>query len=154
MTTETFDLSAFTPTETDDLDAVARRYLALVAHKSELAMIEQELIDTLHTLAGGKKEWQVDGHTIATTFKATSPKTDGEGLLRVVVAAARDERAVDRETGEALESEGEAVARVLAEVYPITNASVRPRTTALKARHIDLSEYSEPGGWARTVRVQ
>lgn len=147
------DLSAFIPTEADDLDAVARRYFALLDHKSDLAMVEQDLIDTLHTLAGGKKDWAVDGRPIATTFKPTSPKTDGEGLLRVVVAAARDERAVDRETGEALESEGEAVARVLAEVYPIAIPSVRPRTTALKARHIDLSDFSEPGGWTRTVRA-
>ena len=146
-------LSAFTPTEADDLDAVARRYFDLLDHKRDLAMCEQELIDVLHTLAGGKKEWTVDGRVIATTFKATSPKTDGEGLLRAVVARARDERQIDRETGECLESEGEAVARVLAEVYPITNASVRPRTTALRSRHIDLSEFSEPGGWARTVRT-
>lgn len=143
----------FAPAETDDLDTLARRYLALVAHKHDLGAVEQDLVDALHALAGGKKEWQVDGRTVATTFRPVAPKVDGDGLFRRVVAVGRDERRVDVETGEALESEGEAVARTIASVYPVTNSSVKPRSTALRERGIDLGEYQEVGGWARTVRV-
>lgn len=154
MTTETFDLSSFTPAETDDLDAVARRYLALVRHKEALRACETELIEVLHTLAGGKREWTVDNHTIATTFKPISPKVDGEALFRRVVAAGRDEAKVDLETGEVLVSEGEAVANAIRSCYPIDTASVKPRIQGLRARRIDLSEHQEVGGWAKSVRVQ
>ena len=144
----------FLPTEADDLDGVARRYFALLEHKKWITDREGDLIEVLHTLAGGKREWQVDGHTIATTFKPISPKVDGDALFRRVVAAGRDEAKVDLETGEVLVSEGEAVANAIRSCYPIDTASVKPRIQGLRARRIDLSEHQEVGGWAKSVRVQ
>jgi len=63
---------------------------------------------------------------------------DDEGLMKVVVARALDERAMDPETGEMLEPGWQTVARVISEC-------ARPswRLTPLRARGIDESEFCE-----------
>lgn len=62
---------------------------------------------------------------------------DHEGLIRTVVARGRDERRIDPETGEALESEAEAVVRALVECAGIRDW----RTTKLRARGVDPEEF-------------
>lgn len=61
---------------------------------------------------------------------------DNEGLTSKLVALALDERQIDPETGEVLESEAQCVARVLSEC-------ARPtwRLTPLRARKIAVDEY-------------
>lgn len=109
--------------------------------RADLAAIAAEVEHTLIALSTAKK-FVVDGVgevQIRKSMKRTD--WDNEGLTRVLVAYALDERKLDESTGE-YEPGWEAVARVLSECS-------RPswRVTPLKARGLSVDEYchEEPG---------
>lgn len=87
----------------------------------------------------GRNTMDLDGvGHVEVKHGANRKEWDNDALWRLVVARARDERKIDPETGEALESEGEAVGRVLGEC-------MRPswRLTPLRERDIDPDEYCQ-----------
>lgn len=109
-----------------------------------LAEIESDLIETLARRVGvGSKVQGPAGEQWHVTRKQGRKEWDHDALHRVLLARGRDARKIDSETGEVLESEGEAVARVLMECAGIGYW----RVTNLKRYGVDADEYrhTEPG---------
>ena len=120
-----------------DVDRAITDLARLRDIKRQLVDWEGELTDWLADALGFNRI-EVDGVGVVEIKRGANRKEwDNDALWRLVVARARDERRVDPETGEALESEGEAVGRVL-------NECMRPawRLTPLRERNIDPDEYS------------
>ena len=130
------------PAEHGDIDRAVRDLAALRAARKALADWELVLADYLAD-ALGRNTITVDGvGTVLVKHGAKRTEWDNDALHRAVVARARDERRIDPDTGEVIESEGEAVGRVLADC-------ARPswRLTALRALGLDPDEYcaTSPG---------
>lgn len=130
------------PAEHGDIDRAVRDLAQLRAARKALADWELVLADYLAD-ALGRNTIAVDGvGTVMVKAGAKRTEWDHDALHRTVVARARDERRIDPETGEVVESEGEAVGRVLAEC-------ARPswRLTPLRERGIDPGEFcsTSPG---------
>lgn len=89
---------------------------------------------------------QVVGIEIKTDVKRTGWQHDD--LMRHVVSRAKDERVIDFTTGEALESEADAVVRIL-------NECVRPnwKVTGLKALGLEPDEFCKVEYGAKSVKV-
>ena len=103
------------------------------------AQVEQLLLSVM-----GEKRLEVEGLGVVESKRKTSRKEwDNDGLWRVIVARALDERRLDEESGE-YEPAHEAVARVLGEC-------ARPswRVTPLRARGVQIDEWciEEEDGW-------
>lgn len=125
---------------TISIDALVRLLIDIRDERAELAAQAAEYEQELISRAPSKK-FLIDGVgevQIRHSLKRTD--WDSEGLTRVLVAYALDERKLDEATGE-YEPGWEAVARVLTEC-------ARPswRVTPLKSRGIDPDEFchSEP----------
>lgn len=71
---------------------------------------------------------------------------DDDDLRTDVTSHARDQRRVDLATGEVLETEGDAVARVLGQVWPLDGRTAR--VGALRGLGIDPDRYRTQTGWA------
>jgi hypothetical protein len=127
----------------DDPDHLALLLDALRRVKAAVGEAYQQCEAQLVACMGTKSREVPGLGVIEVKFKVGRRKWDHDGLWRVVVARAHDERRVDGDG--VYESEGEAVARVLAECC-------RPdwRLTPLRARSIDPDEFSEttPAGWS------
>lgn len=125
-----------------DIDRAVRDLAELRAARKALADWEDVLAEFVAD-GIGRNTVHVDGvGAVEAKRGAKRTEWDHDALWRTVVARARDERAVDPDTGEVVESEGEAVGRVLAEC-------ARPawRLTPLRDRGIDPDEYchTQPG---------
>lgn len=121
-----------------DLDQAISDLHDLRETVTALRMWEGVLTDWIAD-ALGRNTLDLDGiGHIEVKHGANRKEWDNDALWRLVVARARDERKIDPETGEALESEGEAVGRVLGEC-------MRPswRLTPLRERDIDPDEYCQ-----------
>lgn len=119
-----------------DLDRAVTDLAQLRAVKQALTIWEGELTDWISD-ALGRNEIDVEGVGHVQVKRGNSrTEWDTDALIRLVIARGRDERQVDPETGEALESEGEAVGRALM-------AAARPswRVTSLRDLGIDADEY-------------
>ena len=115
------------------------------AARAQLVEAESELVTMIANRAGvgtsipdpaGDGGWRV-------RRKKGRVEWDHDALRRVVLARGRDARKIDHETGEALESEGEAVARVLMECAGVSYW----RVTNLARYGVDADEYraTNPG---------
>lgn len=146
-----YEVDALGPAPSIETAAWARQAIATL--RRTLAVIDDELVAFL-VEALPSDGYEVPGvGRLKAKASRRAPKWDGVSLLKILVAQALDERRMDLETGEMLDREADVVARVLAECSTITNPSHSWRTTALKARHIELDEYVEHGGWIRKVVV-
>lgn len=136
ITEDSIRVAAFTSTvDGFDLDRAVSDLARLREIRQALAMWEGELTDWLAD-ALGRNATDVDGvGRVEVKRGANRKEWDNDSLWRVVVSKARDERIANEMTGE-YESEGEAVARVLADC-------MRPswRLTPLKDRGIDPDEF-------------
>ncbi len=128
----------------DNSESLAIILVAIRDCKADLTIlqkkVEQELVQT-----AGKKRFVVEGLGEVEVRKSTKRNEwDHEGLTRVLVAMAADERIVDEQTGE-YEREADAVARVISECAGISYWRVTP----LRARHIQVDEFchEEPADW-------
>lgn len=131
---ELAELEALDPESLQPDDAVAR-LMQIRDLRADLASIATEIERVLIERAPSRK-FVVDGVgevQIRKSMKRTD--WDNEGLTRVLVAYALDERKLNEETGE-YESAHESVARVLSECS-------RPswRVTPLKARGLSVDEF-------------
>jgi hypothetical protein len=118
-------------------EALAFILAAIRDARADLAVVygdvERRLLETM----GSTKRFTVEG--LGEVEQRRSNKRNewaNQDLTQVVVARALDERKIDLETGEVLESEAQAVARVMSDC-------ARPswRVTALKSRGIDPDEF-------------
>lgn len=132
---------------TPSVDALVKRLVDIRDERADLAVraseIEQQLIE-----AAPSKKFVVDGVgevQIRRSLRRTD--WDSEGLTRVVVAYALDERVLNEATGE-YEAAHEAVARVMSEC-------ARPswRVTPLKDRGIDPDEFCHTEPQAASVQL-
>lgn len=126
------------PGEHLDIEVALRDLHELREIKQALTMWEGVLTDWIADYLG-RNTMDLDGvGHVEVKHGANRKEWDNDALWRLVVARARDERKIDPETGEALESEGEAVGRVLGEC-------MRPswRLTPLRERDIDPDEYCQ-----------
>lgn len=133
--------------EFQDPDATAEALRSLRAVVKALRLIDDDLADRLADVTSYGDT--VLGDRRVTKRQGNNRKAwDHERLVARVVAAGRDERRIDLDTGEVLESEAAAVVRAL-----VACAGIRDwRVTALRERGIDPGEYCEttPG----TTRIE
>lgn len=113
--------------------------------RGTLADVEADLIERIANLVGvgGHVDApDVDEHWVVKRRPGTK-EWDHDALHRVMLARGRDARRMDPETGEVLESEGEAVARVIRECAGIGYW----RVGDLKRYGVDADEYrvTQPG---------
>jgi sugar diacid utilization regulator len=143
-----FDLSdIIDAADTATADELVRALVRIREWRAEFAALAADLERKL-TEKVGRGSFVVEG--VGEVKVATDTKRrawDNEGLTRVVVARALDERIVDESTGE-YEAAHAAVARVMSEC-------ARPswRVTPLRARGIDETEFCEVEFGALTVRL-
>jgi hypothetical protein len=143
VTTDAISVPAYESSVDDfDVDRAVADLAQLRAIKAALSDWDRELCEWIGD-ALGRNQTDVDGVGHVEVKRGAARKEwDSDALIRLVIAKGRDERKVDVETGEVLESEGEAVGRALMEC-------ARPnwRVTALRARGIDADEYcsTSPG---------
>jgi hypothetical protein len=113
-----------------------------------LRMIDDDLSDRIaEQLPGGWEDFNSGRVEVKPSVQRT--KWDHESLWAQVTARGRDERQVDKDTGEVLESEGEAVARTL-------RACVGQgpwKVTGLREIGLDPDEYCEKSYGAPKVIV-
>lgn len=117
---------------------------ALRDARADLGAFEKRVEADLLAISG-KKRFVVEGLGEVEIRKRTKRTIwDNDGLTRVLVALALDERKVNEQTGE-YEPAHEAVARVLSDC-------ARPswRVTPLRARGLQVDEWccEEPDGWS------
>jgi hypothetical protein len=122
-----------TPPETND-DTV-RLLVAVRDLRTDLAFVASELERDL-LKNNPPKRFAVDGAEVEIKKSTTRNKWQNDDLMKVVVARALDERAMDPETGEMLEPGWQTVARVVSDC-------MRPswRLTPLRSRGIDPDEF-------------
>jgi hypothetical protein len=120
------------------LDAVRLAVRDLKVAESELVTMIADRVGVGATIPdpSGDGGWRVKR-------KAGRKVWDHDAIHRVLLARGRDARRMDRDTGEVLESEGEAVARVLMECAGIGYW----RVTNLARYGVDADEYraTDPG---------
>lgn len=87
--------------------------------------------------------------TIERKASRVKPVWDHAALMDRVAAASQDERKIDTETGEVLESFGQAAVRVMFDCAAIGYW----RVGKLAERGIDAKAFCEQEGWRETVRV-
>lgn len=126
-----------------DRDELVRILVGVRERRAELAAFASEVEADLLAQAG-ERSWVVDGLGEVRVRKQTKRNEwDSEGLTRVLVARALDERILNEDTGE-YEASHEAVARVISEC-------ARPswRLTPLRARGIQIDEFctERDAGW-------
>jgi len=115
----------------------------------ELRSYEKDLVKEIHGMLP-KKQMDIAGIGRVTRAQSNSRKWDHESILPVIVARGLDARKVDKETGEVLEREGWAVARVIAECAGIGYW----RLQALEDYGIQADEYYETTSTSKSVRIQ
>lgn len=138
LTPDSITVDGYTSTVDDfDVDRAVADLARLREIKQALSDWEQELTSWLSE-ALGRNEIDSAGLHVEVKRGVARKAWDNDALIRLVIAKGRDERAVDKESGEALESEGEAVGRALM-------ACARPnwRVLALRERGIDPDEFCE-----------
>lgn len=127
------------------LEAVLGHKLAITSIRAHLKDADEYLVDLVKDGAIQKGGEVVDGYHIEVKWRPGTIKTDGEGLVKALVAQARDERQIDPDTGEVLEPPEAPVVRVLTECAPLLTDSFGWRSGALKKRFTpeELDEYQE-----------
>ena len=115
----------------------------------EMRLWERDVIDRIHEL-DPPYEAIYAGVGKATINKSKGKRWDHEAMWNVLVARARDARLIDKETGEVLESEGQAVRRVLEQCAYVSYWRLEP----LKEYGIDPDEYYETTSVKNAVRIQ
>ncbi len=115
----------------------------------ELRYYETEIVSEISELEPPYKA-TFGGIGIVTVSKSKSKKWDNDALMPVIVARALDDRRIDKETGEVLEREAWAVARVLKECAGIGYW----RLQALEDYGIQADEYYETTSTKPSVRIQ
>lgn len=138
ITEDSIQVPAFTSSlAAFDLDRAVEDLHRLRAIRQALAMWEGELTDWISDAIGRNTITVAGVGHVEAKRGANRKEWDNDALWRTVVAKARDERAVSLD-GEPLESEGEAVGRVLGEC-------MRPswRLTPLRDRGIDPDEFCQ-----------
>ena len=131
-----------------DVDQAVRDLIALREVREALAQWEGVLTELLEA-ALGYNTTEVDGRQVSVKRGANRKSWDHDGLARVVLARARDERAIDPETGEA-EDLAEAALRVLRDCAHIDYW----RKQALAGRGVDVDEYCATSPGRVTVVVE
>ena len=119
------------------------------AKKEELRDYERDLVEAIFKLMP-QREMDVGGIGRITSTQAINRKWDHDSLVPVIVARALDDRKIDYETGEVLEREASAVARVMSECAGIGYW----RLTALEEYGIDAEDFYETTSTRRSVRIQ
>ena len=115
----------------------------------ELRYLETETISNIYQLKPPYKA-MYGGIGMVTVAQSKSKKWDNESVFNVLVARARDARRINKETGEVLESEGQAVRRVIEECAGIGYW----RVTALKEYGVDPDEYYETTSTKPSIRIE
>lgn len=133
------------------LDLLAPELRDLRSLVKILRIIDDDLAGRMVPLLANHVSVEVEGVGILQAKKGGERKGwDHEGLIRVVTAMGRDERRIDKESGEPLESEADAIVRALVECAGIRDW----RTTKLRARGIDPDEFcSVTWGPAKVVGI-
>ena len=115
---------------------------------ADLRLIEKEYVNNLHELMPQKKMLFSDFGLIEKKNSA-SRKWDNEEMFNVLMARARDARLIDKETGEVLESEGQAVRRVIQECAGVQYWKVTP---LIEKYGVDPDEYAETK-WRKSIAI-
>lgn len=108
----------------------------------------EELVSELAAALAPSRVTTVEGVGPVTKYGATVTRSEweNEAIWPRVVARARDERRMDPETGEALESETEAVIRVLKDVMsPTWKVGARDGSSGLRRLGLDPDEFCKTG---------
>lgn len=129
-----------------DLNALTLLHERLEFVASQIRDVALPLVNAEMQKWATSKWTQTEAGRVRVTNVPKGKKVDGERLLAHVVSRALDERVPD-EDGTFPEREGEAVARVLARVSPITNPSHQWRKTALTAMGIDIHDFETVTSW-------
>ena len=116
---------------------------------AELRDYEKGVVSDIYDLLP-KNQMDIAGIGRITRSKSRSRKWDHESIIPVIVARGLDARRIDKETGEVLEREGWAVARVMAECAGIGYW----RLQALEDYGIQADEYYEETSARPSVRIQ
>lgn len=87
--------------------------------------------------------------TLERKASPVKPVWNHEALSKRLAAASRDERVVNPDTGEILETDAEAAIRVFRECAAVTYY----RLGKLSERGIDGKDFREAEGWRTTVRI-
>ena len=116
----------------------------------ELRDYERDLIGEIHDIMPMKKVALPTFGVVEKTW-SSNKRWDHESMWNVLMARARDARMIDKETGEVLESEGQAVRRVIEECAYVSYW----RTTPLIEKYgIDPDEYTETTSKRIGIRMQ
>ena len=115
----------------------------------DLRWQEAEILSDIHQLKPPYKA-TYGGIGVVTVAQSKSKKWDNESVLNHLMARARDARRIDKDTGEVLESEGQAVRRVIEQCAGIGYW----RVTALREYGLEPDEFYETTSSKPSVRIE
>ena len=142
---------AFKQSDPEKYEAIEKQLTLLSGVRDKIAqlrLLEKEYVAELHNLMPEKKMLFSD-YGLIERKNSASRKWDHEEMWNVLTARARDARLIDKETGEVLESEGQAVRRVLQECAGVQYWKVTP----LKEKYgVDPDEYAETK-WRKSIVI-
>jgi len=133
------------------LEDLAPLLRGVAVARKRLLDVENGIAEAANRLMD-KRNMVVAGVALEKGGPSGSDKWDWDSLVPDLVARAADERNIDRETGEALESEVNAVVRVLRDVVSFQYARVGKveEGTGLRGRGLDPDDYrTKPNGPGR-----
>lgn len=119
--------------------------LRLLGRAKQLITAAEDELSRVIALQMSKKNMLVAGIPLERTKIGDSVKWDINRLLPVLLARARDERNIDRETGEALETDGDAFLRLVKDCLGIGYAKVgkKEEGTGLLGHGIDPDDFKD-----------
>lgn len=137
--------------EVYDLELLAAELRDLRRLGRTLRIIDDEITEKIVPQISGLVSAEIEGVGVIQAKKGSERKAwDHAALLRMVVARGRDERRIDPDTGEVLESEVDAVVRAITACAGIRDWKV----TGLRSRAIDPDEHCQVSwGPAKVVGI-
>lgn len=138
----------------DDIEALAPLLSAVAVTRKRLAEVENGLAEAVNKKMS-KRVMTVAGVVLEQGGPSGSDKWDWDSLLPELVSRAADERRIDTETGEALESEVHAFVRVLTDIVSFQYARVGKveEGTGLKGHGLDPDDFRTRPNGPRRAKV-
>ncbi len=110
---------------------------------------ERDLVHEIYKLLP-KKKVTIPPFGVVEKASSANRKWDNEEMFNVLLARARDARLIDKETGEVLESEGQAVRRVIEECAYVGYWKLTP----LREKYgVDPDEFYETTSRRKSIRL-